>query len=155
MDKTQNGPSYNSSAAMYPEKSTRPQSRYVVHICRAAFFPPGLHPVLDGGEGHKNPMIAPQVPAGGLIRQTVLDDEAYGQGHDTMAVAGFGEGVFGRIGRKVAAALGAVMLRVDKVDVTRSRGNQVPHVMEDTPEDPVAWASLPAARTGLVFEVTA
>jgi len=27
IDNTQNGPSYNSSAAMYPEKSARPQSR--------------------------------------------------------------------------------------------------------------------------------
>ena len=27
IDRTQNGPSYNSSAAMYPEKSARAQSR--------------------------------------------------------------------------------------------------------------------------------
>jgi hypothetical protein len=110
---------------------------------------------LDGGEGHKDPMIAPQVPAGGLIRQTVLDDEAYGQGDDTLRVAGLGERVGGGIRREVSAALGAVMLRVVKMDVTRSGGDQVSHVMQDTGENTVAWASFPAAGTGLVFEVAA
>jgi hypothetical protein len=33
----------------------------------AAFFPPGLHPVLDGGVGDKDPMVAPEMPTGGLI----------------------------------------------------------------------------------------
>src|SRR5271156_5199543 len=119
---------------MYPEKSASPQSRWLVHICRAAFFPPGLHPVLDGGEGNKNPLIAPQVPAGGLIRQAVLDDEAHGQGNDTMRVAGFGQCVFGRVRCEVSAAVGAVMLRVDQMEVTRSGGEQVANVVKDTRE---------------------
>src|SRR5262245_32018252 len=155
MDKTQNGPSYNSSAAMYPEKSARPQSRYAVHICRAAFFPPGLHPVLDGGEGDENPMVAPQVPTGGLVRQAVLDDEPHGQRDDAVRVAGLGQRVLGGVRREVAAAAGAVMLRVDEVEVTRSGRDQVPQVVKDAREDTVTRAPLAASRAGLVFEVAA
>ena len=54
-------------------------------------FPPGLHPVLDGGEGDKHPVIAPQMPTGGLIGQAVLHDESHGQGNDAMGVVGFGQ----------------------------------------------------------------
>src|SRR5512135_1188692 len=47
IERMQNGPSYSSSAAMKPEKSESAQSRCSVQVCRAAFFPPGLDPVLD------------------------------------------------------------------------------------------------------------
>jgi hypothetical protein len=110
---------------------------------------------LDGGEGNKNPMIAPQVPAGGLIRQAVLDDEAHGQRNNAMGVAGFGQRVFGRVRREVATALGAVMLRVDEMEVTRSGGDQVPHVVKDAREDTVARAPFPTSRAVLVLEVAA
>jgi hypothetical protein len=110
---------------------------------------------LDRGEGNKNAMIAPQVPARGLIGQAVFDDEAHGQGNDTMRVAAFGQRVCGHVRREVSAALGAVMLRVDKMEVTRSGGDQVPHVVKNTREDTVAWATFPASRTLLVFEVAA
>jgi len=39
IERTQNGPSYNSSAAMYPEKSARTASRYSPVIRCSAFFP--------------------------------------------------------------------------------------------------------------------
>ena len=66
-------------------------------------FPPGLHPVLDGGEGNKHAVIAPQMPAGGLIGQAVLDDEAHGQGHDAMGVVGFGQRIVGHVRVEVLA----------------------------------------------------
>jgi len=33
---------------------------------------------LDGGEGDEDAVIPPQMPAGGLIGQAVLDDEPHG-----------------------------------------------------------------------------
>jgi hypothetical protein len=51
---------------------------------RAAFFPPSLHPVLDGGEGNRHPVITPQMPTGRLIGQAVLHDKSHGQGHDKV-----------------------------------------------------------------------
>ena len=104
MDRTQNGPSYNSSAAMYPEKPSRAQSRESVPMRSAAFFPPGLHPVLDGGERDKDAMIAPEVPACSLIGQAVLDNQSHRQGDDAMRVVGLGHGVVGHVGVEVLSA---------------------------------------------------
>jgi hypothetical protein len=73
---------------------------------RAAFFPPGLHPVPDGGEGDEDAVVAPEVPTGGLIGEAVLDDESDGQGHDPMGVAGPGRGQVGHIGGKSPDARG-------------------------------------------------
>ena len=68
IDRMQNGPSYNSSAAMYPEKSFNAQSRCSVSSRRVAFFPPGLDPVLDRGVGDEHAVIAPEAPTGGAVR---------------------------------------------------------------------------------------
>src|SRR5262245_6794146 len=95
------------------------------------------------------------MPAGGLVGQAVLDDEAYGQGHHAVRVAGLGQGVFGRVRREVAVAPGAVVLRVDQVEVTRSAADQVPHVVQDAREGAVTRAALPALRTVPVPEVAA
>jgi hypothetical protein len=46
-----------------------------------------------------------------------------------------------------------IVLRVDKMDVARSTRHQVPHVVKDSREDSVVWATLPASWTALVFEV--
>jgi hypothetical protein len=82
--------------------------------------------MVDGGEGDKNPVIAPQVPAGGLIRQAILDDESHREGNDTMGVVRLGQGVVGHVRVEVLAAARATMLRVDKVDVTRTTGDEIP-----------------------------
>jgi len=44
-----------------------------------AFFPPSLDPVLDGRQGHKDTVVAPQVPARWAGGQTVLDHEPHRQ----------------------------------------------------------------------------
>ena len=44
-----------------------------------AFFPPSLHPVLDGRKGHKDAVVAPQVPTRWAVGQTVLDHEPHRQ----------------------------------------------------------------------------
>src|SRR5262249_52300813 len=56
---------------------------------------------------------------------------------------------------EVLAAAGAVMLRVDEVDVTRAGGDQVADVVQGAGEDPVSTTALAAARTGSVFVVPA
>ena len=116
-------------------------------IWLAAFFPPGLHPVLDGRVGDKNAMIAPQVPTGGLIGQAVLHDESHGQGDNAMGVMGFGQGVVGHVRVEVLATARTAMLRVDEVDVAGTTGNQIAHVMQDS----FAWTT---AKTGLATNGT-
>src|SRR5437764_787538 len=109
----QNGPSYSSSAAMKPEKSESAQSRCSARVCRAAFFPPGLDPVLDGGVGDEHAMIAPQGPSGTAVGQAVLDDQADGGVDDPAGVVTSGVGQVGHVGVEVPAALGAVMPGVE------------------------------------------
>src|SRR5512135_2346179 len=103
----QNGPSYSSSAAIKPEKSESAQSRCSVPTCRAAFFPPGLDPVLDRGVGDEHAVVAPQGPAGGAVGQAVLDDEPDGRLDDPAGVVAAWVGQVGHVGVEVLAALGA------------------------------------------------
>src|SRR4051812_46312407 len=110
MERIQNGPSYSSSAAMKPEKSDKAQSRCSVSTCRAAFFPPGLDPVLDRGVGDKDAVVAPQGPAGGAVRQAVLDDEPDGGVDDPARVVTAGFGQVGHVGVEVLPTAGAVVL---------------------------------------------
>src|SRR3954471_18176114 len=109
----QNGPSYSSSAAMNPEKSERAQSRCSVRLCRAAFFPPGLDPVLDRGEGDEHAVVTPQGPAGGAVRQAVLDHQADGGVDDPAGVVAAGVSQVGPAGVEAPAALRAEVLGVE------------------------------------------
>src|SRR5215475_485909 len=153
MAKTQNGPSYSSATARYPEQSARLQSRELVPICRAAFFPPSLHPVVDGGERNKHPVIPPQMPTGGLRGQTVLHDEAHGQGHHAVGVAGFGRTIFRGVRGKELLTLGAAGLRIEQCNIAGLAGNQVAHVVEHAGAGPLAKARLAALRARQMCEV--
>src|SRR5712692_3491606 len=75
----QKEPSYHASAATYPEKSAKAQSRKSVSMRACAFFSPSLDPVLDRRKGHKDPVVAPQVPTRRAVGQAVLDDEPHRQ----------------------------------------------------------------------------
>src|SRR3954466_4607406 len=104
----------------------------------AIFFSPSrLDPVLDGGVGDEDAVVAPQVPTGGLIRQTVLGHQADSQPLDAAGVQAFGQSQVGQIGAEVAIAVVAAMFGVgdDKIDgavrarvaqvVQSARGNRV------------------------------
>jgi len=44
-----------------------------------AFFSPSLDPVLDRGKGHKDAVVAPQVPTRWAVGQAILDHEPHRQ----------------------------------------------------------------------------
>jgi predicted component of type VI protein secretion system len=44
-----------------------------------AFFPPSLNPILNGRKGHKDAVVAPQVPTRWAVGQAVLDHEPHRQ----------------------------------------------------------------------------
>jgi hypothetical protein len=113
----------------------------------AAFFPPGLHPVLDGGEGDEDAMVAPVVPTGGLIGQAVLHHQPDGQGHDPMGVVGLGRGQVGHVGGKEVVAPVAVVLGVGEVEVAGSPSHWVAQIMQGADEDPIPRARLATFRT--------
>lgn len=73
------------------------------------FFPSRLDPVLDGGPWDEDPVVTPQVPFCGLVRQAVLGNESDGQVLDTACVQALGPSQVGEVGGEVAVAVGAVM----------------------------------------------
>jgi hypothetical protein len=108
---------------------------------------------LDRGEGDKNAMVAPQMPAGGLIGQAILHNEAHGQGNDAMGVMGLGQGVVGHVGVEMLPTAGATMLGVHKVDVTWPTGHQVANVMQNSLARSAAKAGLATKGTRAMREV--
>src|SRR3954452_6933560 len=126
----QKGPSYSSSAAMKPENSESAQSRWAVRPCRAAFFPPGLDPILDRGVGDEHAVVAPQGPSGGAVGQAVLDDQADGSVDDPVGVVTAGVGQVGHVGVEVPAALRAEVPGVEHNEVAGPTGEGVAEVVE-------------------------
>ena len=96
----------------------------------SAFFPPGLHPVLDGCERREDPMVAPQMPTGRLVRQAVLHHQADGQRHDAVGVVGFRLSQVGHIGVEVFIALRAMVDRIGDVNFVRTIGGQIAQIVQ-------------------------
>src|SRR5262245_29747061 len=110
-----------------------------------SFFPRGLDPVLDGGVGDEDPVVAPQVPAGGLVGQAVLGHKADGQSLDAAGVQALGQSQVGQIDAEVATAAGAAMLGVadDKIDGAAGAG--VAQVVQGASGNRVAAGAVAAA----------
>jgi hypothetical protein len=108
---------------------------------------------LDGGERDKNPMVTPQVPAGGLIGQAVLHDEADRQRNDTMGVMSFGQSIVGHVGVEVFATCAAVMLGVGDVNIPRPPQYKIPDVVKDALACSIPIARLAAPRARPMLEV--
>src|SRR5919206_3670795 len=113
----QKGPSYSSSAATYPEKSAKAQSRKSVSMRACAFFPPSLDPVLDRGKRDKDAVVAPEVPTRGPVGQAVFDHQPYRQIHHAVGVLSAGWRQIREVRVTVLATLRTVMLRIrdDKI----------------------------------------
>src|SRR5262244_2852845 len=126
----QKGPSYSSSAATYPEKSAKAQSRKSVSMRACAFFSPSLDPVLDRGKRDKDPVVAPEVPAGGPVGHAVLDHEPYGEVDHAVGVLTGGGGQLGEVRAEVLATLRTVMLGISHQQITRTPHVEIPQIMQ-------------------------
>src|SRR5438128_7367564 len=73
------------------------------------FFPARLDPVLDGGPGHEDAVVAPEVPTGPLVGQAILGDQADGQILNATGVQALGQGQVRQIDREVEVAVATVM----------------------------------------------
>jgi hypothetical protein len=110
---------------------------------------------LDGGERDKDAVITPQMPAGGLIGQAVLDDESYGQGNNAVGVARSGQSVFGSVRSEEFLAAGAMVLRIIQMDGAGPTGNQVAQIMQDARVHGLPKGTLATAWTRAVFKIPA
>src|SRR5712691_1593691 len=126
----QQGPSYSSSAATYPEKSANAQSKKSVSMRACAFFPPRLDPVLYRGKRDKDAVVSPEVPTRGPVGQAVLDHEQHGQVHHAVGVLTAGWCQIGEVRVKVLATLRTVVLRIGDHKITRTPHVEIPEVVE-------------------------
>src|SRR5262252_9721596 len=113
----QNGPSYSSSAATYPEKSAKAQSRKSGSMRACAFFSPRLDPVLDRGKRDKDAVVAPEVPARWPVGQAVFDHQPYRQINHAVGVLSAGWRQIREVGVKVLATLRTVVLRIGNDEI--------------------------------------
>jgi hypothetical protein len=74
------------------------------------FFPSGLDPILNRGPGDEDPVVAPQVPTGCAIRQSVFDDHANGRLLDAVGIVALRQRQVGHVGVEGASAAGATVL---------------------------------------------
>src|SRR5262249_43799818 len=95
-----------------------------------AFFSPSLDPVLDRGKRDKDTVVAPEVPAGGTVRQASLDHEPHGEVHYAVGVLTAGWCQIREVGAKVLATLRTVMLRIGHHQVTRTPHVEIPQIMQ-------------------------
>src|SRR5215471_4591123 len=145
----QKGPSYSSSAATYPEKSAKAQSRNSGSRRACAFFSPSLDPVLDRGKRDKNAVVAPEVPTRGPVGQAVFDHQPYRQIHHAVRVLTAGWRQIGEVRAKVLATLRTVMLRIGDHEITRTPHIEVAQVVQRPLGLLVAIGLVPTTRARL------
>src|SRR5215467_9356478 len=114
-----------------------------------AFFSPRLDPVLDRGTRDKDPVVAPEVPAGGTVRQTILDHEPHGAVHHAVGVwtARWGQSREG--GAQVLATLRTVMLRIGHKQITRTPQGEMAQIVQHPLRLLVPRGRVPTVRTRL------
>jgi hypothetical protein len=112
------------------------------------FFPGRLDPVLDGGVGNEDAVIAPQVPTGHLVGQAIFGDEADGPLLDTTGVAAVRQSQVGNVAGEAAATAEAAMAGEGDNQVNGMVGPSITEVMEGAAADAVATGAMATARTG-------
>src|SRR5262245_20628226 len=95
-----------------------------------AFFSPSLDPVLDRGKRDKDPVVAPEVPAGGTVRQAILDHEPHGEVHHAVGVLTAGWCQIGEVRAKILATGRTVMLGIGHQQIPRTPHVEIPHIMQ-------------------------
>jgi len=97
-------------------------------------------------------MVAPEMPTGDAIRQTILHDQTHGQADDAVRVLGLGGCQVGHVGVEDFAALGATMHRIVEQNVAWPAGHEVPQIVQRALVRASAATALAAARTGAMLE---
>src|SRR2546428_6548818 len=113
------------------------------------FFPPGLHPVLDRGKGHKNPVVSPQVPTRRTIRQAVFDHDAPRQSDHGVGIMTARWGQITEVGAKVLATLRTVMLRIRDDQITRTPHVEIAQIVQRPMRLLIPIGRVTTARTWL------
>ena len=112
------------------------------------FFPRRLDPVLDGGVGDEDAVVAPQVPTGGLVGQAIFSDQTDGLLLDAASVLAVGQSQVGNITGEATAAVEAAMAGESDNQVNGVVGPSITEVMEGTGAHGIATGAVATARAG-------
>src|SRR6185369_5228153 len=113
----------------------------------ARLFPPGgLDPVLEGGEGDEDAVVAPQVPASGQIGQAIFGHQTNSPLLDTAGVLAVRQRQFGNVTGEATATAGTAMAREGDDQIDRATGPGIPEVMEGAASHRVAAGAPATAR---------
>jgi hypothetical protein len=112
------------------------------------FFPSRLDPVLDGGVGDEDAVIAPQVPTGDLVGQAVFGDKTNGPLLDPAGIVAIGQSQIGDVTGETAAAIEAAMARESDHQINGVVGPSITEVMEGTASDSIPAGAAATARAG-------
>jgi hypothetical protein len=126
-----------------------------VSMRACAFFPPSLDPVLNGRKGHKDAMVAPQVPTRWAVGQAILDHEPHGQVHHAVGVLTARWGEIGEVGVKVLLTFRTVMLRIRDHEITRTPQVEIAQVVQRPLGLLVPIGGVPTVSTGLPLVIAA
>jgi hypothetical protein len=105
------------------------------------FFPGGLDPVLDGGVGDEDAVVAPQVPTGSLVGQAVFGHQTDSHPLDAAGVQALGQGQVRQVDAEAATAVGAAMLGVGDNKVDRAARVGVAQIVQGARGDGVTAAA--------------
>src|SRR5262245_50824567 len=114
-----------------------------------AFFPPSLDPVLNGGKGDKDAVVAPEVPTRRAVGHTVLDHEPYRQINHPVGILTAGWCEIGEVRIEVLATLRTVVLRIGDHEIPRTPHVEIPQVMQRPLVLLVSIGLMPTTRTRL------
>src|SRR2546429_8364410 len=94
------------------------------------FFPPSLPPILDRGKGDKHPVVTPQVPAGGTVRQAIFDHQPHRQLDHAMGVLTPRWRQIREVRIEVLLTFRTVMLRIRDHEIPRTPQVEIPQVVQ-------------------------
>ncbi len=129
------------------------RSAYAVATCRSAFFPPGLHPVLNRGQRDEHPVIPPKMPGSRALRQAILHDPSQRPGNHPARVVSLRQRRVVPVGREVNVAASAVVLGTSYPPIQGAVDLQVARIVQDTRDHPITIGRSPAGRTRSAFVV--
>jgi hypothetical protein len=95
------------------------------------------------------------MPTGRLVRQSVFDHQTNGQGDDAVRVMCPGQGQVRHLGVEILAAFGAMMDGIGEMNVVRTAGSQISHIMQHASRPTIPVGTVPTPRAGLSSEVSA
>src|SRR5262249_10297042 len=94
------------------------------------FFPTSPAPVETGRKGHKDGMVAPQVPTRRAVGQAVLDHEPHRPIDHPMGIMTAARGQIREVGAKVLVTLRTVMLGIGHQQIPRTPHIEIPQIMQ-------------------------